>query len=454
MLETNMFTIAIIGRPNVGKSTLFNRLTGKRHALVHDLPGVTRDRREGEGRVSDISFNVIDTPGLEEADAESLEGRMMLQTEAAVEEADVCLMVLDGRAGITASDQFFAEWIRKRNAPVIVVVNKCEGERGDAGFHEALGLGFDATLPFSAEHGLGLSDLYEVLTPFYESYIEQFKSLDNDENETEGPLKIAIIGRPNSGKSTLINSFLGKERMLTGPEAGITRDSVGIQWEYNGRAIQLIDTAGVRRKANVKQKLEKLSVADTLRALRFCHVAIVLMDATAPLEKQDLAIIEMAIREGRAVIIGFNKWDLVKGKDAHLKELRYQVDSQLPQIAGVNCVTLSALHSKRVNSLIEESFAAYDMWNKRISTAKLNEWLKDAESRHLPPLGKNRRRIRLKYITQGNVRPPTYTLFSNLPKDIPDSYRRYLIHSLRDAFDLQCTPVRMMLRKSDNPYKD
>lgn len=454
-----MLTVAIIGRPNVGKSTLFNRLTGKKHALVDDTPGVTRDRREGEGRVAGLSFRLIDTAGLEEAEETSLENRMMQQTSYAVDDADVCLFVVDGRSGLTPADTFFANWIRRKDKPVILLVNKCEGHQGYTGFSEAAKLGFKEMAAISAEHGEGMGDLYDALISIQER-IEP--AIDDDEveklrigdsKEDDKALQIAIIGRPNSGKSTLVNAYLGSDRVLTGAEAGITRDSISIDWEYEGKQLRLIDTAGLRRRSNVKQKLEKLSAADTLRAVRFSHVVLMMMDATQALEKQDLSIAGHVIEEGRALVIGVNKWDLIRKRKEYLDELHYKLEKLLPDVKGVPVVTLSAINGEHIEKLLDAAFDAYDVWNRRIDTAKLNHWLREAESQHLPPLGKNNRRIRLKYITQGNTRPPTFALFSNLPESLPKSYTRYLISSLRDAFNMPGVPVRLLLRKSENPYE-
>lgn len=440
------FTIAIIGRPNVGKSTLFNRLTGTDHALVHDLPGVTRDRREGKAKLSDRQFTLIDTAGLEEAKQGALEHRMMQQTTIAVEQADLCLLMMDGRAGLTNADSFFAKWIRKFNKPVIVLVNKCEGKEGEAGFHEATRLGFEHTIAISAEHSEGFADIYQALDNY-------FPEPELEGAEQEKALQIAIIGRPNTGKSTFLNALLGDERVLTGPEAGITRDAIAISWQYKEQLFRLIDTAGMRKKANVTKNLEKLSVTDARRAIRFAHIVVVMIDATIPLEKQDLTICDHAIKEGRGIIIVFNKWDLIDEKEAALKELQLRVKELLPFIRGVPIIPISALNQKGIFKVIDTSLDVYKAWNKRISTAKLNEWLSYAVSAHTPPLGKNRRAIKMKYMTQGNTRPPTFTLFTNRPQDVPQSYRRYLVSHLREYFDLPGVPIRLMLRSGDNPYK-
>jgi GTP-binding protein len=450
------FTISIIGRPNVGKSTLFNRLTGKKHALVHDLPGVTRDRREGQGAIAGLEFRLFDTPGLEEAEKGSLESRMMLQTEAAVEESDICLLVIDGREGVTPADRFFAKWLRKKNKPVICVVNKCEGMHGNEGLNEAFRLGFEHTAPISAEHNEGMADLYDAIAPFKAQYDYEVGDLDVN-LEAEGGdkyVQIAIIGRPNAGKSTLLNALFGEERVLTGPEAGITRDSIAIDWKFEGKNIRLIDTAGIRRRSNVKQKLEKLSVSDSMRAVQYAHVVVLMVDATRPLEKQDLTLAERVIDEGRAVVLAVNKWDLIKNKKEMLEEIEYKVSKDLPSIKGVPIVTLSAKDGWNIEQVIRTGLKAYNTWNVRVSTSKLNQWIKDVEAAHAPPLGKNKRRIRLKYITQGKKRPPTFFLFVNFPNDLPASYQRYLVNSLRTSFKMPGVPLRLCLRKADNPYQD
>jgi len=471
------FKIAIIGRPNVGKSTLFNRLTRTAHAIVHNMPGVTRDRREGEYTLKGRKCIVIDTPGLEEEpDEEKLENRMMLQTKAAVEEADICLMVIDGRAGVTPVDVFFAGWLRRSGKMVITVVNKCEGSRGAGGESDAYALGFEQVVAISAEHNEGIPDLEDTIlrlkgSGFKEQQITETKGRrkdkqspfslapapDSKEATLENPdqiLQLAIIGRPNTGKSTLLNHLFGSERVLTGPEAGLTRDSIAVDLEIDGRKIKLIDTAGIRKKANVKKTVEKLSVNDSLHAIRFCHVAILMLDATQALEKQDLTLADLVEREGRAIVIALNKWDLVHDKDGVLKEIRARLNEIMQQIKDAPLVTISALQGKNVDRVINAAFSAYEIWNKRVGTGQLNNWLKEAESRHIPPMGNNGRRIRLKYITQGNIRPPTFTLFVNNQKDLPESYKRYLANSLRDDLNLPGVPIRLMIRSSENPYAD
>ncbi|MCD6036040.1 MAG: ribosome biosis GTPase Der [Rickettsiales bacterium] len=453
-----MFTVAIIGRPNVGKSTLYNRLTGTRHALVDDTPGVTRDRRIGQGHIGPMQFSIIDTAGLEEAPSAQLEARMFKQTEQAVEEADISLFVVDARSGLTPLDKHFGQWLRKKGRPVILVVNKCEGNVALNTLGEMIRLGLGEPTCISAEHGEGMGDLYEALEPHHDAYMTEFGELDVDlmqaaeDGDTTKALQIAIVGRPNAGKSTLLNALIGQDRVLTGPEAGITRDSIAIDWVFQGQAIRLIDTAGIRRQAKVSSKLERLSLSDCFRAARYAHVCILLVDGTQPLEKQDIAIADMMLSEGRSVVIGVNKWDLVEDKDATMRLIRERAEQSLPQVKGIPIVTLSALYNNNLSKLISTAIGIYGLWNQRIPTAKLNEWVKWAEERHMAPIGSHGRRIRLKYITQGNTRPPTFTLFSNKPEDLPKSYVRYLVNLLRDSFNLPGVPIRLMLRKSENPY--
>jgi GTP-binding protein len=438
--------VAIVGRPNVGKSTLFNRLVGKRLALVDDRPGVTRDRREGEASLGHLRFRVIDTAGLEEAESGSLLGRMRAQTEAAIEEADVILFVIDARAGILPADRPFADMARRSGKPVIVVANKAEGGQGMAGAYDAFSLGLGDPVPFSAEHGEGLSDLLEALLPHVPS------EDDEDDERPEGkPLKVAIIGRPNAGKSTLINRMIGEERLLTGPEAGITRDSIAIDWTWRGRPIQLYDTAGLRKRARVQDKLEKLSVADALRAVQFAEVVVVLLDATIPFEKQDLTIVDLIEKEGRALVIGLNKWDLVADKPGLLKELREEAARLLPQVRGTPVVPISGLAGEGLDRLMNAVFQVFEVWNRRIATAKLNDWLGEVLASHPPPAVSGRR-IKIRYMTQVKARPPHFAVFGNQLDALPKSYTRYLVNSLREAFDLPGVPIRISLRTGKNPY--
>lgn len=458
------FTVAIIGRPNVGKSTLFNRLVGKKLALVDDRPGVTRDRRSGEATLGDLSFRVIDTAGLDIADEDSLEARMNQQTEAAIAEADICLFMMDARAGLTPMDRHFANMLRKAQKPVLLLANKAEGSAGESGMYDAYALGLGEPIAISAEHGLGTSDLYGALSGVVEDLFgsegDESRSAQDDEDE-HGPLRLAVTGRPNAGKSTMINSILGEERLLTGPEAGITRDSISVDWEWRGKPIRIYDTAGLRRKSRVDDKLEKLSVADALRAVKFAEVVIVMIDATLAeanldditqiFEKQDLNIIDLVAREGRALVIAANKWDAVVDQKATLTALQEAMDRLLPQIKGVAFVPVSAKTGENVDRLMNAVLKTYDVWQKRISTGKLNRWLSEVVDRHQPP-APGGRRIKLRYMTQVKGRPPTFVVFCSLPEHLPESYSRYLVNSLRETFDLWGTPIRLQMRKGDNPY--
>ena len=445
------FTAAIIGRPNVGKSTLFNRLVGQKLALVDDLPGVTRDRREGKARLAGLEFTVIDTAGLEEADVRSLVGRMREQTERAIDDADVVLMVIDARAGITPMDRHFADLLRRRQVPVVLIANKSEGKVGMSGAYEAFELGLGDPVPLSAEHGEGMADLVEALLPFVEDAEEESEVAGEAEPEAVKPLQLAIVGRPNVGKSTLINRLIGEDRLLTGPEAGITRDAIAIEWGWRDRPVKLIDTAGLRRKAHIEEKLEKLSTADTLRAIRFAEVVVLVLDSTVMLEKQDLTIARMIEDEGRALVIAANKWDLIDDKAKAVEKLKDRLQISLPQLAGIVCVPVSAASGGGLDPLMKSVFQIHETWNKRIPTPKLNRWLAAVQEHHPPPLVDGRR-LRLRYVTQVNTRPPTFALFSSKPGDLPESYRRYLVNLLRTDFDLPGVPIRMMLRKGGNPY--
>jgi len=442
--------VAIVGRPNVGKSTLFNRLVGQRVALVDDMPGVTRDRREGDARLGDLEFRVIDTAGLEDATDESLEGRMRAQTETAIAEADVTLFLIDARAGVTPVDEHFADLLRKGGRPVILVANKAEGRGGEAGLIDAYGLGIGDPLGISAEHGEGMGDLYGVLEPFHAAKLEE-EALEEAEEDPDKPLRIAIVGRPNVGKSTLINRILGKNRLLTGPEAGITRDSIAVDWVWQDQKIKLFDTAGMRRKARVTEKVEKLSVGETLRAVRFAEVVVVMMDATDALEKQDLQIADLVAREGRALVLAFNKWDLIEDKNQKLKEIKERVARLLPQVPEVPVVTMTAEAGRGTEAMLKAVMKVYEYWNRRVSTGHLNRWLDMATQRHPPPAVSGRR-IRIKYVTQTSARPPTFAAFTQRADKLPESYTRYLINSLREAFDIPAVPVRLNLRKRDNPF--
>ncbi len=461
------FTVAVIGRPNVGKSTLFNRLTGKQHAIVDDTPGVTRDRREGAGSISDLSFRLIDTAGLEDAHDDSLEARMREQTEMALAEADVTLFLIDGRAGVVPLDKHFADWLRKQPTPTLLVVNKCEGKAGRSGLYESYGLGLGEPIPLSAEHGEGLSELYDALLPFAPperqapDNLDDFDDLaaDDDEGAVEDddfetrPLKLAIVGRPNVGKSTMINKLIGKERLLTGPEAGVTRDAIAIAWDYKGREVRLVDTAGLRRKARISKKLETLSVGDTLRSIRFAEVVILVLDANMPLDKQDLTIARHVIEEGRALIIAVNKWDIAEDRKAAAQRIEDRLQTSLPQVRGVPIVMCSSKTGKGLDKLMPAVLKAHKIWNTRISTGALNRWLAATVEAHPPPVS-GLGRIKLRYMTQARTRPPTFILFSSRADKLPESYLRYLINELRADFDLDGIPIRMHGRKGDNPYAD
>jgi GTP-binding protein len=447
------FTVAIVGRPNVGKSTLFNRLVGRRLALVDDRAGVTRDRREGQGRLGDLAFTLIDTAGLEEAAPESLVGRMQRQTEAAIDAADVVLFVIDARAGIVPTDRFFADAVRRSGKPAILLGNKCEGRAASAGLLEAYELGMGEPVALSAEHGEGLGELYSALRAALPATEPATEEPDDEAGASEEgrPIRIAVVGRPNAGKSTLINRLLGEERLLTGPEAGITRDSIAVDVVWHGRPFRVHDTAGMRRPSRIEEKLEKLSVADALNAIRFAEVVVLLVDSERPFEEQDLRIADLIEREGRALVIGMNKWDLVEQQPGAMKRLREETDHRLPQVKGVPVVALSGLTGEGLDRLMQAVVDAHEVWNRRVTTNALNRWLADVSSAHPPPAVSGRR-IRLDYLTQPKSRPPTFVLFTSRADAIPDAYQRYLVNSLRETFDLPGTPIRLTLREKKNPY--
>ena len=447
------FTIAIVGRPNVGKSTLFNRLAGKRLALVDDQPGLTRDRREADTELGTTAVRLIDTAGLEHGDA-GLTARMREQTVAAIKQADLVVFLIDARAGIVAADEIFAELVRASGKPVILAANKCEGRAAEPGLYEAFSLGLGEPLPISAEHALGIGELSDAIQQAASSQDggAQIEEAPGEEDEgTAHPLRIAVVGRPNVGKSTLVNTILGEERLITGPEAGITRDAIAVDLERQGRALRLFDTAGLRRKMRMEGTAEGLSVGDTLRAIRFAEVVVLLLDAERPFEKQDLQIADLIFEEGRALVIAVNKWDLVRAPQARLAELRETCERLLPQIKGVAFVPVSALTGKGIDKLLCAVLAADALWNKRLPTHALNQWLREAVETHSPPAVSGRR-IKLRYITESNARPPTFVLFCSRPKALPNSYVRYLVNALRETFDLPGVPIRLHLRKGENPY--
>lgn len=471
------FTIAIIGRPNVGKSTLFNRLVGKKLALVHDTPGLTRDWREAEGTLRGLSFKVIDTAGLEETFDQSIEGRMRQQTERALARADMAFLVVDARSGITPMDRYFADWLRKQKVKSVLIVNKCESKAAMSGMYEAYELGLGEPIPISAEHGEGMDEIYNLIRPYvqaetseelgeteegelekyFQKYQEGGETGFGDEEappeDPENPIKIAIVGRPNVGKSTLMNALVGEERSMTGPEAGITRDAVHVDWQFNGVKMRLVDTAGLRKKSRVFETIEKMAVDDTLRAIRLAQVAILVIDAETLFEKQDFFIGGHVVDEGRALIVAVNKWDKIKNKEETLDELRYLIAKTLPQVKDVPLVTISALQGKRLDQLMQTVLDVYKLWNKRVPTGKLNRWLRAMESQNPAPLVQGRQN-RLRYITQIKARPPTFGLWLSRPGDYPDSHNRFIVNSLRRDFDIPATPIRLVLKTSKNPYAD
>ena len=440
--------VAIVGRPNVGKSTLFNRLAGRKLAIVDDRPGVTRDRRYGHGRIGDLDLELIDTAGFEDVTDESLEARMRAQTEIAIEECDVAIFVIDARDGIVALDKVFVEVLRRHDRPVILAANKAEGRAGDAGTAEAFELGLGEPVPISAEHGEGMADLYAALMA-----AAPLEDEDEDAEKGDRPVTIAIVGRPNAGKSTLVNRLLGEERLLTGPEAGITRDAITVEWETEGRRVRLVDTAGLRRKARVQEKLEKLSTSDSIRAITFAEVVILVMDATHPFEVQDLQIADLVEREGRALVFALAKWDLVEDPQARLKQFIEHATKMLPQVRGAPVVALSAETGRGVDRLMPAVFKTHTDWSSKIKTRDLNDWLALAIQRHPPP-AVNGHRIKPKYMAQTKARPPTFVLFASRADQLPDSYRRYLVNSMRESFDLPGVPVRLTVKSNKNPFTE
>ncbi|OAN42973.1 ribosome biogenesis GTPase Der [Paramagnetospirillum marisnigri] len=460
------FTVAIIGRPNVGKSTLFNRLVGRKLAIVHDQPGVTRDRREGRATLMGMEFRVVDTAGFEDDGGDSVEARMRRQTDQAVTAADVALLLIDARAGVTPLDRHFADYLRRLPTPVILVANKCEGKAGAPGLYEAYGLGMGEPVPVSAEHGEGMYELFEALMP----HAKAAGALDDEDEDEDDfappgdeeaedaepdpgrPLTMVIVGRPNVGKSTLGNQLLGQDRLLTGPEAGLTRDAIAVEWEHKGRRLKLVDTAGLRKKAQISDAIEKLSVGNTIESIRMSEVVVLVMDAAAILDKQDLTIARLVVDEGRALVIAINKWDMVDDPQTALKRLRDRLETSLPQAKGVTTVTLSALTGRGVDRLIDAVLETWDTWNRRIPTAGLNRWLEEVIERHPPPALPGGRRYKIRYMTQAKARPPTFVLFATKPDQLPESYIRYLINGLREAFKLPGVPIRLHMRAGKNPY--
>ncbi len=446
-----MLKVAIIGRANVGKSTLFNRLVGRKLALVHDEPGVTRDRRMHEAKLYDLTMEIIDTAGFEYTTADSMEKRMWQQTQKAITEADVVLFLIDARDGLQPFDEHLARLVRQTGKPIILLANKCEGTLQANSIYDAYKLGFGQPIAFSAEHGIGLNDLYDALKEIAKDLPEE----DNlhAEEEKDQPLYMAVVGRPNVGKSTLVNALLGDERMLTGPEAGVTRDAIATMWQYNGRSVQLVDTAGLRKHAKVDGDLEKLSAASTKKAVALAQVVVLVLDADGVLDKQDLTIARQVLDEGRALIIAVNKWDIANREEV-LQKLNYKLQTSLTQASGIPTVTISALRKENLDKLMRAVFKIFDRWNTRIPTSPLNQWFADVMSENPPPLGKNKRRIKLRYITQAKNRPPSFVIFSSNPEGLPDSYLRYLTNSLRETFDLGGIPIRINVRKTGNPYAE
>ncbi|MCP4923877.1 MAG: ribosome biogenesis GTPase Der [bacterium] len=446
-----MTTLAILGRPNVGKSTLFNRLIGKQKALVDETPGVTRDRQEGRGSLGDLDFSLVDTAGFEGAKTQELPTAMWAQSKKAAEQADLVLFVIDGREGLIPLEEDLMAQLRPLGKKIILVANKCEGGISDAVVAEAHKLGLGAPVPISAAHGQGLQELFAAVMP----HVLPPEEIDTETEEGLKALQLVILGRPNAGKSTLVNGLLKDERVLTGPEAGLTRDAIAIDWNYGGRPLRLVDTAGLRRKSRVQESLERLSTKDALRSMKFAHVVVLVLDATHPLEKQDLILARRVIEEGRSLVLGLNKWDQIPGPERRifLREINEKLETTLPQVSGIPVVPFSAKEKRGLDSLMDQVFRVYDVWNRRVPTAKLNQWLENALSAHPLPLSQGRR-LRLKYMTQIKSRPPTFAIFASKPGEIPDSYQRYLINGLRETFDLPAVPLRIVLKSGKNPYTE
>ena len=440
--------VAIIGRPNVGKSTLFNRLAGRRIALVHDNPGVTRDRKIVDITFRDLDLELIDTAGFEIGDEKSMETRMLLQTKQAIKDADICLFVFDAKTGLHPYDETLSSIVRQSRKKVILLANKCENKKEADSIFEAYKLGLGEPIAISAEHGLGIDDLYETLSTFYQEKSDESEKSKMEENHA---VKIAFVGRPNVGKSTLVNALLGDERLLTGPEAGLTRDSIEISFQYKDQPFCLVDTAGLRKQAKITDSLERLSALSTQKAAFSAEVVVLVLDADMVLDKQDLTIARQVIDEGRALVIAVNKWDIADRKET-IKKLNDKLQASLAQVSGIQSVTISALKKEGLNKLMDAVLETYKRWNTRVPTALLNQWFRDVQEQNQPPLGKNKRRIKLKYITQARIRPPSFFIFSSNPEGLPESYLRYLASSLRDTFDFKGVPIRIKVRKSDNPY--
>lgn len=447
----NLCKVAVVGRPNVGKSTLFNRFLGKKHALVDDTPGVTRDRREGKGKLFDLFFTVVDTAGLETIESTNLQKVMEIQTNRAIDEADVILFMIDGREGITPIDHAIAERLRPIEKPVIFLVNKIDGRKDETAVAEAFKLGLkSAPISFSAEHGWGLDLLYEQLMPIIDSFNKD--TFEETTANTDTPIQLSIMGQPNAGKSTLINKLLNDERLITGPEAGMTRDSISVDWMFNNHPIKLVDTAGIRKAQKVHEKLEKLSVRDARRAVEFSHVVILLIDAQYPLEKQDMKLAKYVVQEGRGLIVALNKWDAVKSPDKIFEDVKYRLENHFSPMKDVPILPVSALKGTNLTKMLQKSLDVYDRWNLSFTTSQLNKWVQYAVSRNQPPLSSSGRRIKIKYATQVRRRPPALALYCNLPKEMPKSYIRYLQNSLRESFDTQGVPIRLYFRGGENPY--